>query len=90
MRTCGRGEVVTDEYQRTTNPRIWAAGDVTGCPPYVYTGNFGGVLPVMLAVAGQVEDGTLALLTALPLRRRAILARKTAAMALQALLLAAR
>jgi len=44
----------------------------------------------MLAVAGQDEDGTLALLTALPLRRRAILARKTAAMALQALLLAAR
>jgi hypothetical protein len=53
-------------------------------------GNFGLVLPVMLAVAGQDEDGTLAHLTALPLRRRAILARKTAAMALQALLLAAR
>jgi mercuric reductase len=32
-----RGEVVTDAGQRTGNPRIWAAGDVTGGPPYVYT-----------------------------------------------------
>jgi mercuric reductase len=37
VRTGGRGEVITDEYQRTGNPRIWAAGDVTGGPPYVYT-----------------------------------------------------
>lgn len=29
---CGRGEILTDEHQRTTNPRIWAAGDVTGGP----------------------------------------------------------
>lgn len=33
----GRGEIVTDARQRTGNPRIWAAGDVTGGPPYVYT-----------------------------------------------------
>jgi mercuric reductase len=31
-----RGEIVTDEYQRTANPRIWAAGDVTGGPQFVY------------------------------------------------------
>ena len=37
VRAGGRGEVVTDERQRTTNPRVWAAGDVTGGPPYVYT-----------------------------------------------------
>lgn len=36
-RTGGRGEIITDEYQRTSSPRIWAAGDVTGGPPYVYT-----------------------------------------------------
>jgi len=32
-----RGEILTDTRQRTGNPRIWAAGDVTGGPPYVYT-----------------------------------------------------
>lgn len=40
-------------------------------------------------LAGQDEDGTLALLTALPVRRRVILFQKAAAMALQALALAA-
>ncbi len=37
VKTGGHGEILTDEYQRTANPRIWAAGDVTGGPPYVYT-----------------------------------------------------
>jgi mercuric reductase len=37
VRTGSRGEIVTDARQRTGNPRIWAAGDVTGGPPYVYT-----------------------------------------------------
>jgi mercuric reductase len=31
-----RGQVVVDRYLRTSNPRIWAAGDVTGAPQYVY------------------------------------------------------
>lgn len=31
-----RGEIVTDEQLRTDNPRIWAAGDVTGAPQFVY------------------------------------------------------
>ena len=31
-----RGEVVVDEHLRTTNPRIFAAGDVTGLPQFVY------------------------------------------------------
>jgi ABC-2 type transport system permease protein len=39
------------------------------------------------ALAGQDEDGTLALVAALPIRRRTILLQKAAAMALQALLL---
>jgi mercuric reductase len=30
------GEIVVDDQLRTTNPRIWAAGDVTGAPQYVY------------------------------------------------------
>ena len=32
----GHGEVLTDSRQRTANPRIWAAGDVTGGPQFVY------------------------------------------------------
>lgn len=31
-----RGEVLVDEHLRTTYPRIWAAGDVTGHPQFVY------------------------------------------------------
>jgi mercuric reductase len=31
-----RGAVRVDESLRTTNPRVWAAGDVTGHPQYVY------------------------------------------------------
>jgi len=31
-----RGYVVVDEAQRTSNPRVWAAGDVCGAPQYVY------------------------------------------------------
>ena len=31
-----RGFVVVDEAQRTSNPRVWAAGDVSGAPQYVY------------------------------------------------------
>jgi mercuric reductase len=34
--TGGRGEVLTDSCQRTANPRIWAAGDVTGGARFVY------------------------------------------------------
>jgi mercuric reductase len=36
VETGGRGEILTDECQRTANPRIWAAGDVTGGPQFVY------------------------------------------------------
>jgi mercuric reductase len=36
VKTGGRGEILTDQYQRTANPRIWAAGDVTGGPQFVY------------------------------------------------------
>ncbi|MQA04522.1 MAG: mercury(II) reductase [Streptosporangiales bacterium] len=36
VKTDERGAVVVDECQRTANPRIWAAGDVTGGPQFVY------------------------------------------------------
>lgn len=31
-----RGFILVDDGQRTTNPRVFAAGDVTGAPQYVY------------------------------------------------------
>ena len=36
MKTDERGFVVVDERQASSNPRIFAAGDVTGGPQYVY------------------------------------------------------
>ena len=70
-----------------TSPGGWLNGNVYG--------NFFPLVMLLLtigygaaAVAGQDEDGTLALITALPVRRPAILLQKAAAMAVQALLLA--
>lgn len=34
--TCARGFITVDEHQRTSNPRVFAAGDVAGAPQYVY------------------------------------------------------
>lgn len=36
VKTGPKGEVVVDRRLRTTNPQIWAAGDVTGLPQFVY------------------------------------------------------
>ncbi|MFI7209088.1 mercury(II) reductase [Micromonospora aurantiaca (nom. illeg.)] len=36
VKTGQHGEILVDEHLRTTNPRIWAAGDVTGHPQFVY------------------------------------------------------
>jgi pyruvate/2-oxoglutarate dehydrogenase complex dihydrolipoamide dehydrogenase (E3) component len=52
-----RGHVVVDAALRTANPRIWAAGDVTGHPPFTH-------------VAG-VHASTAATNAVLGLRRRA-------------------
>jgi ABC-2 type transport system permease protein len=71
-----------------TSPGGWLNGNIYG--------NFFPLIMLLLTigygaatVAGQDEDGTLALLAVLPLRRRTILAQKAGAMAVQALLLAA-
>jgi pyruvate/2-oxoglutarate dehydrogenase complex dihydrolipoamide dehydrogenase (E3) component len=52
VKTGNRGEVVVDEELRTTQPRIWAAGDVTGHPQYVYVAAAHGAL-----VAANALDG---------------------------------
>lgn len=44
VETDERGAVVIDAQLRTTNPRIFAAGDVTLCPQYVYVAAYQGGL----------------------------------------------
>jgi ABC-2 type transport system permease protein len=72
---------------KLTSPGGWLNANIYG--------NFFPLIMLLLTigygaacVAGQDEDGTLALVTALPIRRRAILLQKVAAMAAQAFLLA--
>ena len=70
-----------------TSPSGWLNGNIYG--------NFFPLIMLLLTIgygaaslAGQDEDGTLALVAALPIRRRTILLQKAGAMALQAILLA--
>ncbi|SRR6266540_902259 len=44
VKTGDRGEVLVDRQLRTDNPRIWAAGDVTGHPQFVYVAAAHGAL----------------------------------------------
>jgi mercuric reductase len=46
------GEVVVDEHLQTANPRIWAAGDVTGAPQFVYVAAAQGALAADNALEG--------------------------------------
>lgn len=41
-----RGEVVVEPTLRSSNPRVWAAGDVTGHPQFVYVAGAHGALVV--------------------------------------------
>ncbi len=52
------GEVCVDEHLQTGNPRIWAAGDVTGGPQFVYVAAAQGTLAVANAFesAGRALD----------------------------------
>lgn len=52
VKTGERGEIVVDDYLRTTNPRIWAAGDVTGRPQFVYVAAAHGTLVADNALTG--------------------------------------
>jgi mercuric reductase len=50
-----RGAVKVDERLRTTNPRVWAAGDVTGHPQFVYVAAHEGSMAARNAVLGHSE-----------------------------------
>ena len=58
VRVGGRGEVVVDAHLRTADPRVWAAGDVTGHPQFVYVAGAHGALVADNALdgAGRVLD----------------------------------
>jgi mercuric reductase len=47
-----RGEIVVDHHLRTGNPRIWAAGDVTGAPQFVYVAARAGGMAAENALTG--------------------------------------
>ncbi len=48
----GRGFIKVDATQRTTNPRIYAAGDVAGGPQFVYTAAAQGAVAAENAIGG--------------------------------------
>jgi mercuric reductase len=58
--TNGRGAVVTDAQLRTANPRVWAAGDVTGAPQFVYVSAYEGALAAGNALLGEARESDLA------------------------------
>jgi mercuric reductase len=55
-----RGEVTVDEELRTANPRVYAAGDVTGAPQFVYVSAYQGALTARNALLGRHEHVDLA------------------------------
>lgn len=58
-----RGAIKVDQQLRTTNSRVWAAGDVTGHPQFVYVAAYEG----NLAARNALEDAGLKVdFTALP------------------------
>ena len=48
-----RGEIVVDDRLRTSNPRVFAAGDVTLGPQYVYVAAYEGALAAENALGGD-------------------------------------
>lgn len=52
VRTGATGEVMVTDRLRSTNPRIWAAGDVTGHPEFVYVAASHGTLVAENALTG--------------------------------------
>jgi len=60
VQTGEAGEILTDAFQRTASPRIWAAGDVTGGPQFVYVAAAQGTRAAANALdqAGRTVDYT--------------------------------
>lgn len=56
VETDARGHVKTDAAQRTTNPSIWAAGDVSTGPQFVYVAATSGRIAARNALTGSTEQ----------------------------------
>ncbi|WP_269148836.1 mercury(II) reductase [Kyrpidia spormannii] len=67
-----RGEVLVDEYLRTTNPRIYAAGDVTMGPQFVYVAAYEGWVAAENAVGGGSHKVDLTVVPAVTFTNPAI------------------
>ncbi|TDW28728.1 dihydrolipoyl dehydrogenase family protein [Cryobacterium psychrophilum] len=52
VRRDARGNVVVDSLLRTSNPRIWAAGDVTGLPQFTHTAGVNASVAATNAILG--------------------------------------
>lgn len=52
VRLRATGHLVVDEHLRTTHPRIWAAGDVTGHPAFTHTASVHGGVAAANALLG--------------------------------------
>lgn len=50
-----RGFIAVDGRQQTSNPRVWAAGDVTGAPQFVYVAAETGRAAAVNALGGKHE-----------------------------------
>jgi mercuric reductase len=50
-----KGEIVVNEYLQTTNPSVYAAGDVIGDPMFVYVAAYGGALAAENALGGNTR-----------------------------------
>ncbi len=50
-----KGEIVVNEYLQTSKPEIYAAGDVTGEPMFVYVAASGGTTAAENALTGDPE-----------------------------------
>jgi len=50
------GAILVDEQLRTTNPKVFAAGDVTGGPQFVYVSAYEGALAVDNALLGSARS----------------------------------
>ena len=56
VKTDGAGSVVVDQHQRTSNPRVFAAGDAAGVPQYVYVAAATGRVAAINALADDDAD----------------------------------
>lgn len=53
VETDRRGAIVVNEFLQTTNPRVWAAGDCTGSPQFVYVAAYEGTVAAENALGGN-------------------------------------